>query len=136
MVSGPVVPENVLKRRKRLEQVQAERQERIAEQRAKKKPKVGTLFKKASEFISQYRAVDRNARRIRREMKKPVPVPDFESKLLLAVRTRGTDGMDSKTRKILTMLRLTKVSTLQLADSNCFGFPCKQIHTSAKQLLN
>ena len=110
MVSGPVVPENVLKRRKRLEQIQAERQERLAEQRSKKKPKAGTLFKKASEFITQYRAVDRNVRRIRREVKKPVPIPDPDSRLLLVVRTRGSDGLDPKTRRILTILRLNKAS--------------------------
>ena len=109
MVSGPVIPENVLKRRKQLEQIQAERQERLAEQRAKKKPKAGNLFKKASEFIAQYRAVDTNVRRMRREMKKPVPLPDPDSRLLLAVRVRGMDGLDQKTRKFLKVLRLTQV---------------------------
>jgi hypothetical protein len=52
-----VVPEKVLKRRKRLEQIQAERQERLAEQRGKKKSvKAGVTFKKASAFVAEYRA--------------------------------------------------------------------------------
>ena len=115
MVSGPVIPENVLKRRKQLEQIQAERQERLAEQRAKKKPKAGNLFKKASEFIAQYRAVDTNVRRMRREMKKPVPLPDPDSRLLLAVRVRGMDGLDQKTRKFLKVLRLTQVCPIMVS---------------------
>ncbi len=110
MVSGPVVPENVLKRRKRLEQIQAERQERLAEQRGKKKNvKAGVTFKKASAFVAEYRAVDKTVRRMKREYKKPTPVVDPESKLLLVVRMRGSDGADSKTRRILQMLRLRKV---------------------------
>ena len=110
MVSGPVVPENVLKRRKRLEQIQAERQERLAEQRGKKRTvNAGVTFKKASAFVAEYRAVDKTVRRMKREYKKPTPVVDPESKLLLVVRMRGSDGADPKTRRILQMLRLRKV---------------------------
>ena len=60
-------------------------------------------------FVAEYRAVYETVRRMKRENKKPTPVVDPESKLLLDVRMRGSDGADPKTRRILQMLRLRKI---------------------------
>ena len=109
-----VVPENVLRRRKRTEQVQAERKERMAELAKKKKKTTGTIFKKASEFVKEYCSMERNSRRIKKELKRPlVPEVSSDTGLLLVVRTGVRTALDTRTRDILRRLRLTQVQTRQ-----------------------
>ena len=105
-----VVPESVLRRRKTLAEVKEKREEILASQRVKRsnKPAAGVLFKKASAFVKDYRQKFASGTRFARETKKlrRVSTGDAESKLVLVIRHKAGKNLDSKTRKILHVLRL------------------------------
>jgi len=106
-----VVPENVLRRRKTTAEIKAGREERLAKERANRKPKTGKLFKKAAAFITEHRRSGRSQRRFDREAKKTVTVEDLEGKLILAVRIKGMNTADPKTKRVLKALRLHQINT-------------------------
>eukprot|EP00281_Chroomonas_sp_CCMP1168_P033355 CAMPEP_0206254892 /NCGR_PEP_ID=MMETSP0047_2-20121206/23940_1 /ASSEMBLY_ACC=CAM_ASM_000192 /TAXON_ID=195065 /ORGANISM="Chroomonas mesostigmatica_cf, Strain CCMP1168" /LENGTH=245 /DNA_ID=CAMNT_0053681223 /DNA_START=26 /DNA_END=763 /DNA_ORIENTATION=- len=108
---GPIVPEHVLKKRKTLEAIQADRSKKLAEERAKNKVQRGVIFKKAAAYAKEYAQKDADLVRFRREAKKHSNFfMEPEPKLVYVVRIRGINAVDPKTRKILQLMRLRQIN--------------------------
>jgi len=114
----PVVPENILRKRKTTAEIKAGREDRLAREKANKPKKTGKLFKKASAFIKEYRQSDRSERRFNREAKKTTSSEDLEGRLVLAVRVKGMNTADPKTKRVLKTLRLHQNNTAAFVKGN------------------
>jgi len=104
------VPETVLKAKKTLAQIQADR---AAAKAAAKKKAVATrrtVLKRAEKYASEYRKAERNEIRMRRIAKNSGNFyVEPEAKLAFVIRIRGINGVSPKVRKILQLLRLRQV---------------------------
>merc|ERR1740128_938013 len=89
----PTVTETILKRRKLKDQ--------------KKK----LIFKRAEQYVKEYREKERETIRLKREAKKEgnFYVPE-EARLAFVVRIRGVLGLHPKVRKVLQLLRLRQIN--------------------------
>jgi len=107
----PGVPETLLKRRKNLERIKASRA--VANLKAKKlrAEKRGVYFKRAEEYVKEYRAKERDEVRLRRQAKRNgnfyVPA---EAKLAFVIRIRGINQVSPKVKKALQLLRLRQIN--------------------------
>jgi 60S ribosomal protein uL30 len=104
------VPESVLKQKKTLAQVQAERV--VAQGAAKKKNSANrrTILKRAEKYATEYRQAERSLIRNRRIAKNSGNFyVEPEPKLAFVIRIRGINGVSPKVRKILQLLRLRQV---------------------------
>jgi len=102
-----VVPETLLKKRKRNEQWAINRKEQLESSKAKNAKNRGVVFKRAEEFIKQYRGQENDLIRLKKEAKlKGRFYVEPEAKLMFVMRIRGINDMHPKTRKILQLLRL------------------------------
>ncbi|KAJ3243020.1 60S ribosomal protein L7 [Chytriomyces hyalinus] len=105
------VPESVLKKRKTLEKINADRAAKavIAKKDAKNKRQV--IFKRAESYVKEYRSKERDEIRLKRAAKanNSFYVP-AEAKLAFVVRIKGINKLAPKPRKILQLLRLTKIN--------------------------
>lgn len=107
-----VVKETVLKKRKRNEQWAAVRKERHDIAKAKRAGD-NFEFRRAEDFVKQYRLQEKDLIRLQRESKKLKTIRpqklEANEKLLFVIRIRGTIDMHPKTRKILNILRLRQI---------------------------
>eukprot|EP00842_Homolaphlyctis_polyrhiza_P007104 jgi/Hompol1/983/HPOL_005477-RA len=107
-----VTPESVLKRRKANEEAAAKRDAAIAKAKKDNKAKRRVIFKRAEAYIKEYRQKERDQIRLIRQAKSQgsfyVPA---EAKLAFVVRIKGINKMAPKPRKILQLLRLTRINT-------------------------
>jgi large subunit ribosomal protein L7e len=104
------VPESVLKKRKRDEAWATQRQELLQATKAKAKANRKVIFKRAEQYIKEYRAQESDLIRLKREAKQAGGFyVEPEAKLLFVVRIRGINDMHPKTRKILQLLRLRQI---------------------------
>ncbi|KAM7254315.1 hypothetical protein ACFE04_031997 [Oxalis oulophora] len=105
-----VIPESVLKKRKREEEwALAKSQEAVA---AKKKNAENRkiIFKRAKQYAEEYAKKDREIIDLKREAKlKGGFYVEPEAKLLFIIRIRGINAIDPKTKKILQLLRLRQI---------------------------
>ncbi|KAH8600863.1 ribosomal protein L30, ferredoxin-like fold domain-containing protein [Bisporella sp. PMI_857] len=103
-----LVPETLLKKRKSQEKA---REERSAELEKKKKEKRGVIFKRAEQYVKEYRDQEREKIRLARLSKQDgsfyVPA---EEKLVFVVRIKGINKIAPKPRKILQLLRLLQIN--------------------------
>ncbi|KAK4765095.1 hypothetical protein SAY86_026185 [Trapa natans] len=102
-----VIPESVLKKRKRNEEwaLTRETEMEACKKQAREKRKV--IFKQAEKYAEEYEAQDKELIRLKREAKlKGGFYVEPEAKLLFIIRIRGINAMHPKTRKILQLLRL------------------------------
>jgi len=107
------VPESVLKKRAKQEEIQKKKVASLAEQRLKNKQTRRLIVKKAAAYDKEYKAAERDVIRMRREAKKQGNFfMEPEPKIVLVVRIKGVNGVDPKTRKILQLMRLRQVSCL------------------------
>jgi 60S ribosomal protein uL30 len=69
------------------------------------------IFKRAEEYVKEYRRQERDLVRLKREARKHnnFYVPD-EPKLAFVIRIRGINGVHPKVRKILQLLRLRQIN--------------------------
>eukprot|EP00850_Spirogloea_muscicola_P014027 SM000098S25107 [mRNA] locus=s98:272544:274240:- [translate_table: standard] len=104
------VPESVLKKRKRDEQWAAARAEAAQAARAAAKRSRKVIFKRAEQYIKEYRQQEADLIRLKREakLKGGFYVP-AEAKLLFVIRIRGINDLHPKTRTILQLLRLRQI---------------------------
>jgi len=105
------VPEVLLKKRKsnqeRLAEAKKRKQEKKKEFRAKKR----IIFKKAEQYIKEYRQRERSLINFRRAAKQGGNFyVEPEPKLLLVIRIRGINGLHPKPRKILQLFRLRQIN--------------------------
>jgi large subunit ribosomal protein L7e len=138
----PTVPETLLKKRK----IRAALQAATAKSRVKKheasKIKKGVIFKRAEQYLNEYRKHQKEELRLKREAKKVgnFYVPD-EPKLAFVVRIRGINKIHPRPRKVLQLLRLRQINNgvfvklnkattqmLRIADPYiAWGYPSQKI---------
>ncbi|XP_002978735.2 60S ribosomal protein L7-2 [Selaginella moellendorffii] len=105
-----VVPESVLKKRRRDEQWSVERKERLALAQKKNKSNRRLIFKRAEQYVKEYRDQEQDLIRLKREAKRKGGFyVEPEAKLMFVIRIRGINDMHPKTRKILQLLRLRQI---------------------------
>lgn len=103
-------PESFLKKRKTLEEVKAKREAVAVKAKSSKKKARTEAFKRAEKYVKEYRSVERDQIRLKRQAKNAgqyyiAPMP----KVLLAIRVRGINRMSPKVKKVLQLLRLRQV---------------------------
>merc|ERR1712059_1102 len=106
----PSVPESLLKKRKSQEKIQAARAQARLKWKKAQGEKRKVIFKRAEQYVKEYRLKEKDEVRIRRLAKKHGNffVPE-EGKLAFVVRIRGINGVSPKVRKILQLLRLLQI---------------------------
>uniref|UniRef100_A0A2P2JX86 60S ribosomal protein L7-4 n=1 Tax=Rhizophora mucronata TaxID=61149 RepID=A0A2P2JX86_RHIMU len=105
-----MVPESVLKKRKREEEWAVAKKEEIAALKKKNAENRQLIYKRAKEYAKEYEEQAKELIRLKREAKlKGGFYVNPEAKLLFIIRIRGINAMHPKTRKILQLLRLRQV---------------------------
>ncbi|TPX56973.1 hypothetical protein PhCBS80983_g04176 [Powellomyces hirtus] len=111
-VKKQYVPESVLKKRKTTEKVAAERAVAEAERKLAAKNKRKVIFKRAEQYVKEYRAKEADEVRLKRQAKANgnfyVPA---DAPLAFVVRIKGIMKIAPKPRKIMQLLRLTKINS-------------------------
>ncbi|CAO2201092.1 unnamed protein product [Urochloa humidicola] len=105
-----VVPESVLRKRKREEQWAADKKEKALADRKKALESRKIIFARAKEYAQEYDAQEKELVQLKREARlKGGFYVSPEAKLLFVIRIRGINAMHPKTRKILQLLRLRQI---------------------------
>ncbi|KAK4772174.1 hypothetical protein SAY86_013949 [Trapa natans] len=105
-----MIPESVLKKRKRNEEWALARETEIETCKKQAREKRKLIFKQAEKYAEEYEAQDKELIRLKREAKlKGGFYVEPEAKLLFIIRIRGINAMHPKTRKILQLLRLRQI---------------------------
>ncbi|XP_022135414.1 60S ribosomal protein L7-2 [Momordica charantia] len=107
---GPVVPESVLKKRKRNEEWALAEKKDLEASKKKSAENRKLIYNRAKLYAKEYDEQQKELIRLKREAKlKGGFYVDPEAKLLFIVRIRGINAIDPKTRKILQLLRLRQI---------------------------
>ncbi|XP_020580335.1 60S ribosomal protein L7-4-like [Phalaenopsis equestris] len=111
--ANSVIPESVLKKRKREEQWALEKKQKLDEKRKKNKENRKLIFKRAEQYnkdVKEYQKQERELIQLKREARlKGGFYVCPEAKLLFIIRIRGINAIDPKTKKILQLLRLRQI---------------------------
>nr|QBH74295.1 60S ribosomal protein L7 [Carausius morosus] len=107
----PVVPESVLKRRKRRDATKLDQIKRSIKRRVLLHKKRKDIFKRAEQYVQEYRKRERDELRLAREAKKQgnYYIPG-EPKLAFVIRIRGVNQVAPKVRKVLQLFRLRQIN--------------------------
>ncbi|CAI8020313.1 60S ribosomal protein L7 [Geodia barretti] len=107
----PTVPETLLKRRKRNDEVRKARSFARAATKKLRKDQRKVIFKRAEHYVKEYRQRELDEIRMKREARKRgnFYVPD-EAKVVFVIRIRGINGVSPRVRKILQLLRLRQIN--------------------------
>ncbi|WFD33617.1 60S ribosomal protein L7 [Malassezia cuniculi] len=110
-VKDVLIPETLLKKRKTDEKVRAANQARSESQRKARKQSRQVLFKRAEQYVKEYKALEREQIRLRRlaKSKGDFYVP-AQPKVAFVVRLRGVSNIAPKPRKIMQLLRLLQIN--------------------------
>merc|ERR1712159_298210 len=106
----PKVPESVLKKRKTLEKIKADRLAKALAIKKTSKVARKAIFKKAEQYVKEYKNMEKaliNSRRQAKQFGNYFVEP--EPKLLFVTRIRGINKMPPQPRKILDLLRLRQI---------------------------
>ncbi|CAM6126471.1 unnamed protein product [Calypogeia fissa] len=108
--AAAMVPESVLKKRKRDEQWALAKKEELDAARTKSRSDRKVIFKQTEEYLKEYKKEESDLISLKREAKlKGGFYVEAEAKLLFVIRIRGINDMHPKTRKILQLLRLRQI---------------------------
>jgi large subunit ribosomal protein L7e len=107
----PTVPESILKKRKKRAQSKAKALQNAIKDRKIRREKRLTIFKRAEQYVKEYREKERDIIRLKRQAKQHANyyVP-AEPKLAFVIRIRGINGVSPKPRKVLQLLRLRQIN--------------------------
>ncbi|KAK4873005.1 hypothetical protein RN001_015034 [Aquatica leii] len=107
----PVVPESVLKHRKRRIQNRVARLKTKLTKKSAGVKKRREIFKRAEAYVKEYRLKERDEVRLRREAKQRgnYYVPG-DAKLAFVIRIRGINKVAPKVRKVLQLFRLLQIN--------------------------
>jgi len=106
----PKVPESVLKKRKTLEKIKADRAEKALAIKKASKVSRKAIFKKAEAYVKEYKNMEKSLITSRRQAKQfGNYFVEPEPKLLFVTRIRGINKMPPQPRKILDLLRLRQI---------------------------
>jgi len=107
----PAVPESILKRRKKNEVSKAIQLKRASKERRDRRNKRVKIFKRAEEYVKEYRQKERDEIRMFRQARNQgnfyVPA---EPKLAFVIRIRGINQIHPKVRKALQLFRLRQIN--------------------------
>jgi len=107
----PAVPESILKRRKNNAVSKVAQLQRAAKQRRLIRNKRVKIFKRAEQYVKEYRQKERDEIRLARQAKNKgnyyVPA---EPKLAFVIRIRGVNQQHPKVRKALQLFRLRQIN--------------------------
>jgi len=107
----PAVPESILKRRKNNAVSKVAQLQRAAKQRRLVRNKKVKIFKRAEQYVKEYRQKERDEIRLVRQAKNQgnyyVPA---EPKLAFVIRIRGVNQQHPKVRKALQLFRLRQIN--------------------------
>ncbi|KAL5160404.1 60S ribosomal protein L7-4 [Glycine soja] len=105
-----VVPESVLKKRKREEEWALAKKQELDAAKKKRAESRKLIYNRAKQYAKEYDHQEKELIRLKREAKlKGGFYVDPEAKLLFIIRIRGINAMDPKSRKILQLLRLRQI---------------------------
>jgi len=105
------VPETVLKKRRTTEQIKAHLDKKRGALRKLHRNKRKIIFKRAEQYVKEYRSIENSLIRFRRQAKAAGNYyVEPEAKLALVIRIRGINGLHPKPRKILQLLRLRQIN--------------------------
>ncbi|KAF6142609.1 hypothetical protein GIB67_015095 [Kingdonia uniflora] len=108
--AAAIVPESVLKKRKRNEEWAVAKKVAYDAQKKKNSENRKLIFKRAEQYTKEYRDQEQEMIRLKREAKlKGGFYVNPEAKLLFIIRIRGINAIDPKTKKILQLLRLRQI---------------------------
>merc|ERR1719381_78794 len=107
----PRVPESLLKRRKAIASSKAKALKAQSIERKKRAAKKKVIFKRAEQYVKEYRAKERDEIRLARIAKKAgnFYVPS-EPQLAFVIRIRGVNGIHPRPRKVLQLFRLRQIN--------------------------
>jgi len=104
------VPETILKKRKRDEEWAAKKAALVADTKKKSKSNRKDIFKRAEQYVKEYRDQEADLIRLRREAKASNGYYlEPEGRVAFVVRIRGINDMHPKSKKILQLLRLRQI---------------------------
>jgi large subunit ribosomal protein L7e len=105
------VPESFLKKRKTLEEIKAKRATKQAELKKSKKNSRKIIFKRAEQYVKEYRNKEKQVIRFKRQAKNHnnFYIPDAP-KVAFVIRVLGINRVAPETRKILQLLRLRQIN--------------------------
>jgi len=105
-----VVPESVLKKRKRAEEWELAKKQTVDEKKKKDRENRKLILSRALQYSKEYETQEKDLIRLKREARlKGGFYVSPEAKLLFIVRIRGINAMDPKSKKILQLLRLRQI---------------------------
>ncbi|KAF2305288.1 hypothetical protein GH714_003480 [Hevea brasiliensis] len=108
--AAAIIPESVLKKRKRSEEWSLLKNQELKVKKEKNAENRKIIFKRAEQYGKEYTEKERELIRLKRDAKlKGGFYVEPEAKLLFIIRIRGINAMDPKTRKILQLLRLRQI---------------------------
>ncbi|KAB2625828.1 60S ribosomal protein L7-2-like [Pyrus ussuriensis x Pyrus communis] len=108
--AAPVVPESVLKKRKREEQWALAKKQDLESAKKKSSENRKLIYNRAKQYAKEYDEEQKELIRLKREAKlKGGFHVNPEAKLLFIIRIRGINAIDPKTKKILQLLRLRQI---------------------------
>merc|ERR1712183_363909 len=107
----PRVPESLLKRRKEYQAIKAKQAQAAIVQKKANKAKQKFIFKRAEQYIAEYRKKEKDVVRLNRMAKKAgnYYVPE-QPKLAFVIRIRGINQICPQARKVLQLLRLRQIN--------------------------
>jgi large subunit ribosomal protein L7e len=107
----PAVPESVLKHRKRRDANRASLQRRTIKKKAQQQKQRKEIFKRAEQYVKEYRLKEREEIRLVRQAKTRgnFYVPG-EAKLAFVIRIKGINKVAPKVRKVLQLFRLLQIN--------------------------
>ncbi|KAJ4709211.1 putative 60S ribosomal protein L7 [Melia azedarach] len=110
MSETAVIPESVLKKKKREEEWALAKKQELEAAKKKKAETRKLIFNRAKQYATEYDEEQKELIRLKREAKlKGGFYVNPEAKLLFIIRIRGINAIDPKTRKILQLLRLRQI---------------------------
>ncbi|EXB80829.1 60S ribosomal protein L7-4 [Morus notabilis] len=105
-----VIPESVLKKRKREDEWAVAKKQEVEALKKKNAENRKLIFNRAKQYSKEYAKKEKELIQLKREAKlKGGFYVEPEAKLLFIIRIRGINAMHPKTRKILQLLRLRQI---------------------------
>ncbi|KAJ9652664.1 60S ribosomal protein L7 [Neophaeococcomyces mojaviensis] len=106
-----LVPETLLKKRKSQEKAREQRNATIEKRKKANKEKRGVIFKRAEQYVKEYRDTEREKIRLSRLSRQNGSFyVEEQPKLVFVIRIKGINKMAPKPRKILQLLRLLQIN--------------------------
>ncbi|CAA7407412.1 unnamed protein product [Spirodela intermedia] len=105
-----IIPESVLKKRKRADEWALAKKNELEQQKKKNAENRKIIFNRALQYAKEYESQEKELIQLKREARlKGGFYVAPEAKLLFIIRIRGINAMHPKTRKILQLLRLRQI---------------------------